>query len=75
MIKKLAELNEIALKRNQTLAQMAIAWLLKDNRVTSILIGASKVSQLEDCIKSLENKEFSENELSEIKSIIDQIKL
>jgi L-glyceraldehyde 3-phosphate reductase len=75
LVNKLSQLNEIATKRNQTLAQMAIAWLLKDNRITSVLIGASKVSQLEDCIKSLDNKLFSENELSEIKLIIDQIKL
>ena len=51
----LVALNDIAQKRGQSLAQMAIAWLLKDDRITSVLIGASSVKQLQDSLKSLEN--------------------
>ena len=70
LIDKLKKLNEIALNRNQSLAQMALAWLLKDERVTSVLIGASKVSQLEDSLECLKNKKFSEEELEAIELIL-----
>jgi L-glyceraldehyde 3-phosphate reductase len=59
-------LNEIAKARGQTLAQMAIAWVLKDPRVTTALIGASKVSQIDDCVGALKNTKFSPDELSRI---------
>lgn len=59
-------LNGIAEKRGQTLAQMAIAWVLRGNRVTSALIGASRVSQVEDCAAAVKNLDFSEAELAEI---------
>lgn len=59
-------LNEIAKGRSQTLAQMAIAWVLRDPRVTTALIGASSVGQLEDSVGALDNREFSEAELTEI---------
>jgi L-glyceraldehyde 3-phosphate reductase len=59
-------LNEIAAKRGQTLAQMALAWVLRGGRVTSALIGASRPEQIEDCVKALENPDFSEEELREI---------
>ena len=59
-------LNEIARGRSQTLAQMAIAWVLRDPRVTTALIGASSVGQLEDSVGALGNREFSETELTEI---------
>ena len=59
-------LNEIAQRRGQTLAQMAIAWVLKKDRVTSALIGASKTEQVVDCVKSLDNLHFTEEELAEI---------
>jgi L-glyceraldehyde 3-phosphate reductase len=59
-------LNDIAQSRGQTLAQMAIAWVLKDPRVTTALIGASKVSQIEDCVAALQNSSFSRDELSRI---------
>ncbi len=59
-------LNEIAHRRDQTLAQMAIAWTLRDDRVTSALIGASSVAQLEQNLGALDNLSFSEEELSEI---------
>jgi L-glyceraldehyde 3-phosphate reductase len=59
-------LNEIAQRRGQKLAQMAIAWVLRDPRVTSALIGASSVGQLETNVASLENLDFSDEELAEI---------
>jgi L-glyceraldehyde 3-phosphate reductase len=59
-------LNDIAQSRGQTLAQMAIAWVLKDPRVTTALIGASKVSQIDDCVAALKNTRFSAEELVRI---------
>ena len=55
-------LDAIAQKRGQSLAQMAIAWVLRDRKVTSALIGASRVEQIEENIKALDNIEFSEEE-------------
>ena len=63
-------LNDIAQSRNQSLAQMALAWLLKDNRITSVLIGASSVGQLQNNIDSLQNLNFSETELKAIESVL-----
>ncbi|WP_454853830.1 L-glyceraldehyde 3-phosphate reductase [Rhizobium binxianense] len=59
-------LNAIAEKRGQTLAQMAIAWVLRGGRVTSALIGASRPGQVEDCVKALEHPDFTTEELAEI---------
>ncbi|MCT4702643.1 aldo/keto reductase [Enterobacteriaceae bacterium H20N1] len=59
-------LNEMAQHRGQTMAQMALSWLLKDERVTSVLIGASRPEQLEENVKALENLSFSGEELSAI---------
>jgi L-glyceraldehyde 3-phosphate reductase len=59
-------LNEIAQQRGQSLAQMAIAWTLRDPRVTSALIGASSVEQLEDSLGALDHLDFSGDELAEI---------
>jgi L-glyceraldehyde 3-phosphate reductase len=70
LIQKLEKLNALALERGQTLAQMALAWLLKDQRVTSVLIGASRVSQLLDSLECLKNKNFSEEELGRIEGIL-----
>jgi len=70
VIVKVKKLNELARKRNQSLAQMALAWLLKDQRITSVLIGASSVNQLNDNMKSLENTEFTSEELEMIEKII-----
>ena len=67
---KINALNEIALERNQSLAQMAIAWLLKDQRITSVLIGASSVAQLEDNVRSLGNLTFTDQELERIETIL-----
>jgi L-glyceraldehyde 3-phosphate reductase len=69
-ISKAKKLNEIASKRNQSLAQMAVAWLLKDPRVTSVLIGVSKVEQLDDNLKTLNNLNFSDEELKKIELIL-----
>ena len=70
VVKQVQELNKIARDRNQSLAQMAVAWLLKDERVTSVLVGVSKVKQLEDNIAALEHLEFSSVELEKIESIL-----
>jgi len=70
VVDKIKKLNDIAIVRGQTLAQMALAWILKDPRVTSVLIGASKVSQLEDSLKCLDNLAFSEVELGSIEGIL-----
>lgn len=70
MMPKIKALNEIAQNRNQTLAQMAIAWILKDHRITSVLIGASKTEQILDSIKATENTHFSEEELNAINRIL-----
>jgi len=63
---KIRALHEIAGQRGQTLAQMALAWTLRDPRVTSALIGASSVAQLEDNVAALDRLDFSEAELAEI---------
>ena len=63
---RIRALNEIARRRGQSLAQMAIAWVLRDPRVTSALIGASSVAQLEDSVAALGNLAFSDDELAEI---------
>jgi L-glyceraldehyde 3-phosphate reductase len=69
-ILQIQKLHEIAGQRGQSLAQMAIAWLLKDKRVTSVLIGASSVKQLDDNIDALNNLLFSEKELLEIEEVL-----
>ena len=69
-IQKIIQLNAIAQQRNQSLAQMALAWLLKDSRITSVLIGASSVGQLKNNIDSLQNLDFSTAELLEIENIL-----
>jgi L-glyceraldehyde 3-phosphate reductase len=67
---KIQALNEIAGQRGQTLAQMAIAWLLKDPRITSVLIGVSKPEQLDDNVAAVKNSQFNDNERSAIESIL-----
>ncbi|MBL7818381.1 MAG: L-glyceraldehyde 3-phosphate reductase [Saprospiraceae bacterium] len=71
LVEKLKKLNEIATERNQSLAQMALAWLLKDPRVTSVLIGASRTSQLLDSLDCLKNIIFSDEELAKIENILN----
>jgi L-glyceraldehyde 3-phosphate reductase len=63
-------LNEIAKERGQDLAQMALSWILKDKRVTSVLIGASRPEQVTDSIKCIKNTTFSEDELKRINEIL-----
>ena len=70
-IEKVRKLNEIAREREQSLAQMALAWILKDKRITSVLIGASSVKQLEDNIAALRFLTFSEAELNQIEEILE----
>ncbi|HSC52050.1 MAG TPA: L-glyceraldehyde 3-phosphate reductase [Phnomibacter sp.] len=70
VLKKVAALNELALKRDQSLAQMALAWLLKDARVTSVLIGASSAEQLLNSVSCLQNLAFEKEELSAIENIL-----
>ncbi|MFH1371398.1 MAG: L-glyceraldehyde 3-phosphate reductase [Planctomycetota bacterium] len=70
VLKKISALNDIAKQRDQTLAQMALAWVLKDKRITSVLVGASKVEQLEQNIACLNNLQFSANELARIDGIL-----
>lgn len=70
VINKVRKLNDVAKERGQTLAEMALAWLLKDDRVTSVLIGASSVTQLQDNLKSLNNLQFSNEELTAIEQIL-----
>jgi L-glyceraldehyde 3-phosphate reductase len=69
-IQKLIQLNEIAQNRNQSLAQMALAWLQKDKRITSVLIGASSVRQLCNNIDCLQNTDFTPDELNAIEKIL-----
>lgn len=71
-IRKVQQLNEIASSRGQSLAQMAVAWLLKDQRITSVLLGISKVSQLEENLNSLDNLDFNQQELEEIEAILNK---
>ncbi|MGR6469127.1 L-glyceraldehyde 3-phosphate reductase [Rhizobium sp. PAMB 3182] len=65
-LENIRALNRIAERRGQTLAQMAIAWVLREGRITTALIGASRASQVEDCVKSLDNPDFTAEELAEI---------
>lgn len=69
-IEKVKQLNDLALERGQSLAQMALAWVLRDKRITSVLIGASSVRQLEDNVAMLNQLAFSEDELRKIEEIL-----
>ena len=70
IITKVSSLNDLAISRNQSLAQMALAWLLRDNRITSVLVGASSANQLLDSLKCLNNLSFSSDELNTIEHIL-----
>ncbi|HFK5563315.1 TPA: aldo/keto reductase [Elizabethkingia anophelis] len=69
-LQQITALNNLAQEREQTLAQMVIAWLLKDKRVTSVLVGASSVEQLLQNLESINNLDFSQNELQQIEEIL-----
>jgi len=70
MLAKIRELNEIAGRRGQTLAEMAVAWVLRDPRVTSALVGTSKVSQVDDNVAALKNLSFAGEELRAIEEAL-----
>jgi L-glyceraldehyde 3-phosphate reductase len=70
IIGKVRQLNSIAESRGQSMAQMALAWILKDRRMTSVIIGASKPEQVLDSVQSLKHLEFTEDDLRKIESII-----
>ena len=67
---KVRQLNDVAKDRGQTLAEMALAWNLRQSTIASVLIGASRVSQLEDNLKALDNLDFADEELAKIDSIV-----
>jgi len=67
---KIIKLNAIASRRNQSLSQMALSWLLKDKRITSVLIGVSSVEQLDNNLAALNNLDYSSDELAEIETIL-----
>lgn len=69
-LEKVVELNEIAKQRGQNMAQLALAWVLRRDTVTSALIGASRPAQIEDAVKALDNLAFSEEELQAIEGIL-----
>lgn len=71
ILAKVKQLNEIAAKRDQKLSQMALAWLLRHDRITSVLIGASRISQIDDAIGILKNRDFSQEELKSIELILE----
>ena len=68
-LEKIKGLNEIAKNRGQTLAEMALAWLLHDGIITSVLVGASKPGQILDNIKAIENISFTADELERIDAL------
>jgi L-glyceraldehyde 3-phosphate reductase len=68
---KVRALGDLAASRGQTIAQLALAWVLRDSRVTTALIGASKVSQLEECVASVQNTSFDHAELLRIDTILN----
>jgi L-glyceraldehyde 3-phosphate reductase len=69
-VNQVRKLNEIAAERGQSLAQMALAWVLREGRVTSALIGASRVSQIEENVAALNNLDFTQEELARIEDIL-----
>ena len=71
LVNKANRLNDIAAERGQSLAQMSLAWVLRDGRITSAIIGASKVSQIEENVGALMNLEFSDEELLRIEEILN----
>ena len=71
LLYKIAALNEVARRRGQTLAEMSLAWLLKDELVTSVIIGSSSVAQLADNLKAIGNTRFAAEELAEIERILN----
>jgi len=73
VLNRITKLNELAKTRKQSLAQMAIAWLLKDKRVTSVLVGASSVAQLHDNLAAIQNLTFAREEIDAINAILSSV--
>ncbi|MBS1577643.1 MAG: aldo/keto reductase, partial [Bacteroidetes bacterium] len=69
-LKQVTALNNIAKRRNQSLSQMALSWLLKDKRITTVLIGVSSVEQLDNNLAALNNLDYSDTELKEIEAVL-----
>lgn len=72
VLEKVKKLNAIAETRNQTLAQMALAWVLKDDRITSVILGASKPKQVTDAIQAIANYDFTKEELNQIETVLQR---
>ena len=72
-LKRIQALNAIAQRRGQTLAEMALAWILKDDYVTSVIVGASSTAQLGKNLKALESASFTQEELKEIDIVCSMI--
>ncbi|MNP60071.1 L-glyceraldehyde 3-phosphate reductase [compost metagenome] len=70
VLAKVTKLNNLAVERGQKLSQMALAWTLRGNKVTSALIGASKVSQIEDAVGAIHHLDFTDEELDRIERIL-----
>jgi len=70
LVSKVEELNKIASVRGQKMSQLALSWVLRDKRITSVIIGASKVSQIEDAVAILDHPEFTSEELEAIEEIL-----
>ncbi|WP_327112700.1 aldo/keto reductase [Streptomyces sp. NBC_01341] len=70
LVARLGELNEVARERGQSLAQMALAWVLRGGRVTSAVVGASSVAQLENSVEALRDLEFGDDELARIEQLL-----
>jgi L-glyceraldehyde 3-phosphate reductase len=69
-LEKARRLNELAKSRSQTLAQMALAWVLRHNNMTSVLFGASRVEQIDDAVNALTRLSFSDDELQQIDELL-----
>lgn len=72
VINKVKKLNDLAAERNQSLAQMALAWVLRDERITSVILGASKPQQVEEAVGAIKNIQFTKEELDRIEFILSQ---
>ena len=71
LVEKVSRLNALAGERGETMAEMALAWVLRDERVTSLIVGSRNVAQLKDNLKALDNLSFTQEELSLIDQILD----
>lgn len=71
VLAKVKKLNELALSRGQKLSQMSLAWILRHDRITSVLIGASRVSQIDDALGMMANRQFTQEELKAIEVILE----